>query len=423
MPGHVVYACNCLNVRIHLANKYYLEGHEDFRKDKFTRLEDPHIAGWKFELSMKGVIIEYTSLIRLRYIMDNLDGWVTISCHNCSTGDVYSVRRQKKPKIIYPIQQSILSQSGDQVIIHKGTIFGTEIEKLQKKATYSNTFHVILNPDLPINQLSLEKEEEVQNDELMFQYKEVKDLLKQSLKDLEEKTEKRIQDYREEQEILLMREKQKAMYDGAILWQTMKEISRTINEEYERVRRLSLQRTKHGLSDQILFNCIISNEQNNHVNDATVENNECVLKSDPLITEDAKPSSMRRSSSSMGFKRNLPFKNSPIDTSYDRLSASANATNSKKKNPSGTATSAHEMPPFLRRRSLLVPKPEEHYSLHPLANSAEEQTNGQMSVSSTSSSWIDEDDDADEQRKRDESKKDREEDDEDLFPLDEDIEQ
>lgn len=57
MTGHVTYACSCLNVKIHLANKYYLEGHEKFRKDKFTRLEEPPITGWKFELSMDGVTV------------------------------------------------------------------------------------------------------------------------------------------------------------------------------------------------------------------------------------------------------------------------------------------------------------------------------------------------------------------------------
>lgn len=57
MGGHVTYACNCLNVKIHLANKYYLEGHEKFRRDKFTRLEEPPIEGWKFELSMDGVTV------------------------------------------------------------------------------------------------------------------------------------------------------------------------------------------------------------------------------------------------------------------------------------------------------------------------------------------------------------------------------
>ena len=53
--------------------------------------------------------------------MDNPEGWITISCHNCSTGDVYSVKRLNT-KISYPFDNSILSRFGDQVIIHKGTL-------------------------------------------------------------------------------------------------------------------------------------------------------------------------------------------------------------------------------------------------------------------------------------------------------------
>lgn len=96
---------------------------------------------------------------------------------------------------------------------------------MKKNATYSSTFHIVLNPDLPVTHDSLE---------INDQYKELKDVLKRSLIELEEATEKRIQEYQAKQEILLTREKEKAMYDGAILWQAMKEVSRTIHEEQKR---------------------------------------------------------------------------------------------------------------------------------------------------------------------------------------------
>lgn len=60
MSNHVTYACNCLNIKIYLANKYYIEGHEKFRRDKFVRLVDPPISGWQFELSMLGVVVVRT---------------------------------------------------------------------------------------------------------------------------------------------------------------------------------------------------------------------------------------------------------------------------------------------------------------------------------------------------------------------------
>jgi hypothetical protein len=54
-----------------------------------------------------------------------LDDWVTISCHNCKTGDVYSVKRPDTKIVEYPIDTSLLSQFGDKVIIHQGTIVRT----------------------------------------------------------------------------------------------------------------------------------------------------------------------------------------------------------------------------------------------------------------------------------------------------------
>lgn len=50
------------------------------------------------------------------------EDWVTVSCHNCKTGDVYSVKRPNVKIVEYPIDTSLLSQYGDQVIIHKETI-------------------------------------------------------------------------------------------------------------------------------------------------------------------------------------------------------------------------------------------------------------------------------------------------------------
>lgn len=56
-----------------------------------------------------------------RHTMDNDLGWTTFSCHNCNSGDVYSVKRPDI-KLTYPIDASIMGQLGDQVIVHRGTI-------------------------------------------------------------------------------------------------------------------------------------------------------------------------------------------------------------------------------------------------------------------------------------------------------------
>jgi hypothetical protein len=62
---------------------------------------------------------------------------------------------------------------------------------------------------------------------LQDQYKQVQRLLKKSCNDLERQTELKIQEYQEEQKLQLIREKEKANYDAAVLWQTMKEVSKT----------------------------------------------------------------------------------------------------------------------------------------------------------------------------------------------------
>lgn len=50
------------------------------------------------------------------------EDWVTVSCHNCKTGDVYSVKRPNLTFVEYPIDTALLSQFGDEIIIHDGTI-------------------------------------------------------------------------------------------------------------------------------------------------------------------------------------------------------------------------------------------------------------------------------------------------------------
>lgn len=55
MSGQVTYACNCLNIKIHLANKYNLEGHKKYRKSKFV--QESGISGWQFQLGIAGVVV------------------------------------------------------------------------------------------------------------------------------------------------------------------------------------------------------------------------------------------------------------------------------------------------------------------------------------------------------------------------------
>lgn len=231
MVGHTTYMCHCLNIGINVAHKYLIDEHEKYRQDFYLTLEEPAISGWKFELDKKGVTVKYPSLISARHNNDNTLGWITFSCRNCNSGDVYSVCRPDVD-LSYPIDTTILSQAGGEVIVQKGTIFGKEIEKVSKSAAYSNTFKIVLSSDLPVNYDSLESDEDGSfNPFLLAQKNQVEQLIHQSLIDLKEATKKKIKIYQQEQEELLSREQNKVNYDGAVLWQSIKEIYRTINDE------------------------------------------------------------------------------------------------------------------------------------------------------------------------------------------------
>lgn len=52
MSNLVVYSCQCLNIRTHLATKHTLENLEDYKKENVVN--EP-LYGWEFELGMGGL--------------------------------------------------------------------------------------------------------------------------------------------------------------------------------------------------------------------------------------------------------------------------------------------------------------------------------------------------------------------------------
>lgn len=259
-------------------------------------------------------------------------------------------------------------------------------------------------------------------------------MLKQSLINLEEITEKKIQAFQKEQEILLVREKEKATYDSAILWQRMKEIAKTVQEEEHRVRRLDYHKTKNGVTDQILFNRIISDEeQDQTIHDTSLDDTEKEMRkgeSHVHFSHDYsfEPETDQRRRSS-AFKRDL-FGGFTCPSHGNRRSSyvldeSAIANSFKKAHHLDPVS---EMPQFHRRCSSLVPPSSQHHyhhnlhpltesnnNLHPLAQpkTSTDSTDATMPTSSnTSSSW---EDDEDNTNKSDDDSE------EELFPLDEDM--
>lgn len=168
---------------------------------------------------------------------------------------------------------------------------------------------------------------------LLSQQKHVQQILKQSLLELEDATEKKIEEFKQEQQQQLTREKEKAMYDGTILWQTMKVIANTIREEKRLLKYENKQRRRSSVRD--IFG-----------------------------------------GGSGGIKR-LSFESSIANTSF------------RKKEPLGPI---NELPPFQRRSSLIPPN---QHNLHPLAVASTHNTETNMTLPNISSkstgSWLEDD--------------------------------
>ena len=54
MSSHVVYACRCLNIKIHLATKYTTATLDQLKQE--NHVTEPH-PGWQFELGIGGIKI------------------------------------------------------------------------------------------------------------------------------------------------------------------------------------------------------------------------------------------------------------------------------------------------------------------------------------------------------------------------------
>ncbi|KAI8149097.1 hypothetical protein BJV82DRAFT_574381 [Fennellomyces sp. T-0311] len=248
MSGHVVYSCACLNIKLHLANKYLWDNHDNDRAECFVRLSDPPLEGRQFDLGMGGVQAEYNSLMTTRLVGKDRS-WMTVACLNCSTGDVYSVRRPSNERgftITYPVDVHSLYSTGDRVVIHDNTVFGDQIEAIKQRQNYSHNFGIVLNVDAPAGKKSdgFEGKSTIPGD-LYSQHGQLKLILEQSLKQMQLDTEARIEQFRQDQLEELERSSTQAKCDRDFLWQRILEASRTVNEEQQLRKRLSSE-SDHG---------------------------------------------------------------------------------------------------------------------------------------------------------------------------------
>lgn len=238
-----------------------------------------------------------------------------------------------------------------------------------------------------MNHEPLDKKDTPDTPEIDNQYKELKQMLKKSLIELEEATEKRIQAYQAEQELLLIREKEKAVFDSNILWQTMKEVAKTFQEEQQQIRRLSLRQHGSGPSDHTLFNQIAHEEQ---------VYNPIHIEEPPEVIEQRRRSSAIRRDLLGGQHQNLYHRR----PSY--VLDESSIMNSFKN------TFHHHLEPMPEQQEPSI------HQVHPLANPSDPI----IPKSTSSSSWEDEDDASN--HDLDSSKSDKSD---ELFALDEDIDE
>ncbi|KAI9280634.1 hypothetical protein BY458DRAFT_584141 [Sporodiniella umbellata] len=207
MTGYVIYGCKCLNIKLQLDSKYRLENHEQNRDDHRLKLDNPQaLCGWQFEVTK--VTMQFTALTR----SVQTQGWTTVRCRNCSTGDVYSIK----------LSQNTRQVQNEKVIIHKGCITNKEIRCIEKSPSYSNTFKIVLKVP-PHFELS-EKEDEM-DPRWPKEQKEIQQRLKKTIRLLEKEKEEKVQEFIQEQIILLRAAKEKARQEGQLLWRTIQTIS------------------------------------------------------------------------------------------------------------------------------------------------------------------------------------------------------
>lgn len=274
----------------------------------------------------------------------------------------------------------------------------------------------------------------------MAQQKHVQRRLKQALIELEEITEKRVKEYQQEQEIHMIQDKRMAMYDGTVLWQTMKEVAKTVHEEEERIKRLSHQddHNNRNSADQNFVKRIFSEEEQNPNTHGTREVAIGPTKkpgshvhfssygSDTILGNEE-----RRRRSSV-FKREFFGGFAPSSYSSDRRRSSYELDESSishsLKRQHGKNGQHHELPTLYRRPSHAPP----NQYLHPLASRDNEKeddntpdpnlaTAATINTSNNSSSLEDENEKENNQVEDDLGDKRSGRDSDDMFALDEDI--
>lgn len=223
---------------------------------------------------------------------------------------------------------------------------------------------------------------------------------------MEEKTKQKIQDFQKEQETLMHQKKEKALYDGAILWQTMKEVSKTIHVQEQRVQRLSS--PLKVSADQAIVDRVKEVEQQNDSQDSLemTQRESHIHFPHESAFRDVCPLQRRRS---CAFKRDLfgGLAYTTIPSINDRKSSYVLDENAI----SNSCKPHQSMTQVNRKRSSLVSSNVIN-NLHPFVKHS---NNCNKEPSNNFSTWKN-------TKEENDCNKSEKADDEDLFPLDEDAE-
>ncbi|KAI8093332.1 uncharacterized protein BX664DRAFT_329460 [Halteromyces radiatus] len=229
MSGHVIYACPCLNIKIHLSSKYSLKHHATERQQYW--FQEAPIAGWHFDLGM-GAVVAYSSLIQTRTSTSH--PWMTVGCLNCDLKNVYSVYSKMSNRS--SSGSLLVGQSDESVVIHEGTLFGSQLDDVRNDDQFSTIFDIKLSN--LISPATITHQNEVP-EKLRAQHQELRQVLEKALDKMRLASEVRIEQWKRVEMERLEEDTKKAKEESSKLWQKVLSVNHVETQHPVKERRIT----------------------------------------------------------------------------------------------------------------------------------------------------------------------------------------
>ncbi|KAI8382987.1 hypothetical protein BD560DRAFT_444100 [Blakeslea trispora] len=227
MSSHVVYACHCLNIRIHLATKYTTATLDQLKQEQ--QVTEP-FPGWQFELGIGGVKIEFNVLTR----STKRQNWTITSCLHCHMETVYSVNTTNPSSF---------------VVVHQDAIFEHQVKQ---KPDYSKRLNILLTQPQTSNLVSLPESDKDIPKELVPAYKKVQSILGQSIEQLRIESNTRLEQFKKEEEKRLQSDITHTKQEGNRLWSQMIQVSSQTQDKKQQEQPKKAE-TSTGQSHHVRF--------------------------------------------------------------------------------------------------------------------------------------------------------------------------